>query len=190
MSLARRGRIAWRNHAAGWGLVPRLLHWLVAGLVLFLLGLGLYMGGVEDVFRQFELFQLHKSVGVVVWLLMLLRLGWRLRDPPPPSLPARAWEHRLARLVHGLFYVVLLVMPITGYLMASASTLEIPTRIFGLVELPHLLSPSERLETVFYTLHQWLGWLLMLGIALHLGGALKHHVIDRDATLRRMLIGR
>ncbi|MEX0870696.1 MAG: cytochrome b [Aquisalimonadaceae bacterium] len=177
-----------KNSHDGWGIVARGFHWLTAVLVLFMLGLGIYMVRVDDLFRQFELYQLHKSVGLVVLALMLLRLAWRLQDQAPPPI-GRAWERKTARAVHIFLYAALLIMPVTGFLLAAASPLEIPTMFFGVMEIPHPIEPDEDLEQRLILVHSTLAYVLGGVVAVHVAAALKHHILDRDATLRRMLRG-
>jgi cytochrome b561 len=180
------------NTATSWGWPAKALHWLVAALVLGLLALGFTMVWlVSDLGSKFRLYQLHKSFGVTVFALVLLRLGWRHHNPLVPAMPAnlRPWERRAALLTHRGFYVLLLLMPITGWLTASASPLGIPTIVFGLFQLPNPVGPNAALERVMSIVHGTLAVLLVLLLALHVGAALKHHLVLRDDVLARMLPG-
>jgi cytochrome b561 len=128
------------SQTARYTVIAILLHWLIAVLILGLLVMGFVMSALPfgSPFK-FPLFQWHKSFGILVLLLSLLRLGWRLRHPPPP-LPAgsKLWEKILARGTHWAFYGLMLGMPLVGWLAVSASSLGIPTILFGLVPWPHL----------------------------------------------------
>jgi cytochrome b561 len=184
--------MAMRNDAAAWGWPARLLHWLIALLVIGVWVLGKVMVDVpdEELARKFQLYQLHKSIGVTVFALALLRLAWRLANPVP-DMPAgmRAWERHAARVTHALFYLLLVAIPITGYLTAAASPLGIPTVIFGVIPLPHAIGPDEATESLLGEVHEALGTLLAVLLILHVLAALKHHFVDRDPVLRRMVRG-
>lgn len=181
--------MALRNAVDRWGWPAKLLHWLTALLVLFMLGLGFTMVWlVEDLGVKFRLYQLHKSVGVLVFALTLGRLAWRAVNPTP-ELPAtlRPWERSAARATHAALYALLLVMPLTGWIMAAASPLAVPTWVFGLVRLPHPVGPNEALAEVMEAVHGILALLLVALLLLHVGGALRHHLLLGDAVLLRML---
>ncbi|TVR99771.1 MAG: cytochrome b [Rhodospirillales bacterium] len=180
--------MGFRNTRDRWGVIAQGFHWLLAVLVIGMVGLGLYMVELPLGVRMLELYALHKSVGVLVFALMALRLAWRLANPTPaPAGPMKAYERRLAGVVHALFYVVLLSLPITGWLMSSAANFSVS--VFGLFTLPDLVTPDKGLEDTLKTAHLWLGWTLMGLFALHVAGAFKHHMMDGDDTLRRMVPG-
>lgn len=186
------------NDAESWGLVQRLLHWATAAIILFLLAVGVYMANfVDDLFARFALTQTHKSWGVVVFALGLARLGWRLASPAAPGLPAgtKRWEAAAARLTHVGFYALMIWIPVSGWLMASASTLQddygVKNMVFGLFELPDPFVPGDlALETALKTAH--IAGAVALGalLLLHVAAALKHHFVLRDGVLRRMSWGR
>jgi cytochrome b561/polyisoprenoid-binding protein YceI len=173
------------------------IHWLTVAAILIQLVLAWRMHGPRSP-ETFAVFQLHKSVGISILLLSLLRLGWRLANPPPP-LPATLapWERWLARLTHVGFYVILIVMPLTGWLMVSTSPLRLPTLLYGTVPWPDLpglagLSAATRkmLGEAGEVSHSLLALGLLGLLALHVGGALKHQLFDRDnPVLGRMLPG-
>lgn len=176
--------------AAAWGWPTKLLHWLVAAVAIGLLGLGFAMVWlVGDLAAQFRLYQLHKSLGVLALALVLARLAWRALNPVVPAFPAAmpAWERTAARLTHRALYALLLLLPLTGWAMASASPLGIPTVVFGLFTLPSPVAPSARLEDALRLVHGLLALALALLLLLHVGGALRHHFVSRDDVLRRML---
>ncbi len=151
---------------------------------------------VEDVARQFALYQTHKSWGFVIFALALVRIAWRLTHPAPP-LPADMCrlEAVLARGAHLALYLLMLMMPLSGWLMASASTLQeqfgLRNMVFGLFALPDPVQPgSEPLEALFRSIHVWSALAMAVILAAHVAAALRHHFIRRDAVLRRMLLGR
>lgn len=167
--------------------VAKTLHWLMAFAILFLIGFGLYMVGQPASMRTYRLFDFHKAVGMSLMVLAILRLAWRLYRPAPPMLTdgAKPWEIRMAHGVHIALYVLMITIPIVGWIGASASGL--PMSFFGLAPIPALVEADPRLQEIALSLHGWLNWLLIAAIALHIAGALKRHFIMRDATLRRML---
>lgn len=173
-----------------------LLHWLAAIIILALLGLGFIMTGMPDgnIELKFTLYQLHKSFGILLLLVALIRLVWRLKTPPPPPL-VEPLLHRAASAVHWALYAIMIVMPLVGWMMVSASPLRIPTEIFGLFELPHLPlfdggADRKELEHLFKEIHESMAFVLIGLIVLHVGAALYHHFIRRDATLLRMSPGK
>ncbi|MFN3591846.1 MAG: cytochrome b [Thermaurantiacus sp.] len=172
-----------------------VLHWVMALMILANLGAGFFL---EDLFNAddpalrdlgFQLVQLHKSVGLTVLTLAVVRLALRVREGFPP-LPAHMTvnERRLARVTHGGFYVLMLGLPMTGWLMSSASPLGFPTFWFGLFQWPNLPVPtSEELSKAFGNAHEVMAWVAVALLVLHVAGALKHHFLDRDDVLARMI---
>lgn len=171
-----------------WGWIAMALHWVLAVLVLGLTGFGLWMTGLEDGLEKFRLYQLHKSLGVVVFVLVLTRLGWRLANPTPP-LPGhlRPWERAAARFTHAGLYVLLLAQPLVGWVMSSASPLGIPTEVFGVLPLPDPVAPNEALYDVLAWVHFGVAMTILALVALHVAAALKHHFVLKDDVLKRML---
>ena len=186
-----------RNTSEGWGWLARLFHWGVAGIIIFLLGLGFYTANiVTDVYEQFGLVQLHKSWGFTVFVLVLLRLIWRAANPTP-ALPADMprWEKSVAHFGHLAIYALIIAMPLSGWLMASASELQelygIKNKVFGLFEMPDPFVPgSGELEGLFATIHFYCALALTAILAGHIAAALKHHFVEKDNILRRMITGR
>lgn len=183
--------------AGRYATVAIVLHWLIALLIVLQVSLAWRMGG-KPTPESFAVFQLHKSIGITVLLLSLIRLGWRLANPPPPE-PAglKRWERVLSLAVHWGFYVIMIGMPLTGWLTVSASRIEIPTLLYGVVHWPSMpgiadLAPAAK-KTAHLVGERGHG-LLALGIyalfALHVGGALKHQLFDRRTPiLPRMVPG-
>ena len=170
------------------------LHWTIALAILGLLVLGTVMVRIAPGSSlKFELYQLHKSVGFTVLVLSIVRLLWRLTHPAPP-LPAtlKPWEAVLARVTHIGFYVLMLAVPLSGWMMVSASVWNFPTVIFGTFTLPHLpvlstLAEKKPVEDALKEVHEWLAIGMFALFLLHVAGALKHQLILRDGTLARML---
>lgn len=172
-----------------------VLHWLIA-----LLLIGNFAGGLlmEDLFNSpdpasrqlgFTIAQLHKSIGLTILMLSLLRLGVRLVAGAPP-LPDHmtAVERFLAKLTHWGFYAVMILVPLSGWVMVSASPLGFPTVWFGLFEWPHLpIGTSKLVSGAASEAHEVMAFLGAGLFVLHVAGALKHHFFDRDDVLARML---
>ncbi|MEP3599058.1 MAG: cytochrome b [Stappiaceae bacterium] len=183
-----------RNTANSYGVLAIAFHWIMAFLILFMLGLGLYMHE-QDITAQrtFELYQLHKSFGFVALAMVILRLIWRLTNPTPALEPGmKAWEKALANLAHTVLYVLMFILPLSGWMMVSASPWDIPTIAFNVLHIPHLPIPEnwgtrESIEALFKQAHGLFAWLLILTLVAHIAAALKHHFISRDNTLRRMM---
>lgn len=175
-----------RSDATRWGSVAKAFHWIVAVFVIGMLIGGLTMVELPTSPDKFKLYALHKSFGITILVLMLLRLAWRSVDPRPRDVPGMApLVAFAAHAVHRLLYLALLAMPISGWVYNSAS--NFPLQWFKLVQLPAIVAPDPELKRLAHDVHEALALFIMLLLALHIAGALKHHFIDRDDTLRRML---
>lgn len=171
------------------------LHWVIALLILGNLGGGLafdwMISQADPAIKQaaFQGIQVHKAAGLTILMLSLVRLGNRMVEGFPP-LPAhmKGWEVALARVTHYGFYGLMIGMPLMGWLMVSSSPLNIPTSYFGLFIWPHLpTGVNTGLAKLAGSLHAAGGWAFVALLALHVAGALKHHFIDRDNVLARMI---
>ncbi len=166
------------------------LHWLIALLIIGMLALGFLMEDFPGSIRPLA-YTLHKSTGITILALSLFRLVWRLLNPPP-ALPAAMPRHLklAAKATHWLFYVLILAMPLSGWLMVSASQ-KYPTVFFWIGEVPFIPMPTgidgKATAHMFGDYHLWFAYSTLLLLALHLGAALKHHFVDRDTVLTRML---
>jgi cytochrome b561 len=163
----------------------RALHWLSALLVIGALAAGWTMVGLPFSPLKVKAFNWHKWIGITVLALTLLRIVWRATHKPPEPLPMPAWQRKVAHALHGLLYLLLLAQPLVGW--ANSSAAGIPVVWFGVLPLPDFVPHDKALAGNLEHLHGLLGLLLAVLIALHLLAALKHHFIDRDDTLRRML---
>lgn len=172
------------NSKDTYGIVSIVLHWLMALLLVGLLILGLYMVKLPISLEKLKLYGWHKEYGILALMLVVVRLVWRLANSTPHlSLPL--WEILAARIVHWSFYGFMIALPITGWLISSAAGL--PVSFFGLFVLPDLVSPNHDLMNLFEEIHEWLGYGLIATFLLHTSAALKHHFINKDDILRRML---
>jgi len=143
------------------------------------------MGGIEGLAR-FKAYNLHKSIGITILALISLRLLWRLTHSYPPSLAShKPWEKILAKLVHSSLYGLLFLMPLSGWAMSSAAGR--PVKFFDLFTLPDLVEPDKEMAGFLSSAHWYIAWAIIGLLSLHIAGALKHHIIDKDGTLKRML---
>jgi cytochrome b561 len=178
-----------RNTRLGYGWVAIVLHWAIAILIVGQWILGKVMKNIADQRLSFDLIQWHKSFGLLILALALLRLLWRLVNPHP-ALPADmgGLERRAAGWTHRWLYALMILLPLSGWAIASATVLEIPTFAFYLFVVPDLPMPrSDAAEALWTSVHQVLGWLLLGFVALHVAAALRHHFLLRDGILLRML---
>jgi cytochrome b561 len=175
----------WGNTREGYGLVAIGLHWLVAVTVLGLFGLGLWMVELTYYDPWYRTAPgIHKAVGVLLFIALVLRLLWRLGQPAPAPI-GRRWERALAGLVHALLYLLLFATMIAGYLISTADGRAV--EVLGLFAVPATFTGLANQEDIAGAVHFWLAWTLVGLVTLHALAALKHAFIDRDATLRRML---
>ena len=172
------------------------LHWAIAGMLLGLIWLGWNMHGPDG--REIEwAYQMHKSIGITVLMLTIVRVIWRVKNPPPP-LPdeMKSWEKTASHIVHLGFYAVMIGAPLAGWALASIAKVQVPTVLFGAVSWPHLpFLPGLSAETkaalynVIEFMHSKSAWLIIGMLALHVGGALKHEFSEEDGVLKRMIPG-
>lgn len=174
-----------RNNAVRYGFVAQGLHWIIAAMLIVQVALGKIADELPVGLDKLALMARHKSVGITILALALIRLAWRLIDRPPPPPPMPRWQHAAARLTHAAFYLLLFAMPVSGWLTSSAS--NYPVSWFGLFQLPDFVRPDEGLEHLFEDVHETLANVLIALAILHVVAALKHQFIDRDGLLMRML---
>ena len=173
-----------RGDATRWGSVAKLLHWTMAVGILATGVLGWWMVGLETSMAKIKVFALHKSIGLTLLALFLLRLLWRAVDRAPRELPAPRWQQSAARAVHGVLYLLIAVLPLSGWLFNSLS--GYPLQWFKLLNLPALSGKHPGFAPFMREVHEYLFWTLLLVLVMHAGAALKHHWVDRDDVLRRM----
>ena len=166
-----------------------LLHWLIAILVIAQFAWGWWMQGIpkQPVGPRVDAFNLHKSVGMTILALMVVRMLWRIGHRPPPLPPMPRWQATLARATHLALYALLVIQPLTGYLGSEFS--GYPVKYFGMT-LPAWAGKSVALKDLMSVVHLVTSWAIAAAVAVHVAGALKHVVIDRDGLLARMGIGR
>jgi cytochrome b561 len=174
-----------RNSTTRWGAIAQLLHWLIVALIILQVTLGEIaddLGGM----KKLAMLARHKSVGITILALALLRLLWRGGNPTPP-LPdtLRPYERFLAQFTHSALYFLLFALPLSGWLMSSAR--GFPVSWFGFVQLPDLVSRNRALYDAMLGTHHVLVWVLAAVALLHVAAALKHHFVLKDNVLKRML---
>ena len=169
-----------------YGRVAITLHWLLAIAILGSFSVGLYMHDLPLSPQKLKLYSWHKWAGVTIFLFVVVRLVWRLSHRPP-ELPSGmpAWQRKVAAATHVLLYLLMFAVPITGWLMSSAKGFQ--TVYFGVLPLPDLLVKDADLGDLLQQVHKLLNFSMAALVVAHLGAALKHHFIDRDEVLARML---
>jgi cytochrome b561 len=162
------------------------LHWLMALLLVGLFSVGLYMHELPLSPWKLKIYSWHKWAGVTAFLLVLLRIVWRATHRPP-ALPAAMppWQQWAAHAGHAALYLLMLAIPLSGWLMSSAKGFQ--TVYFGLLPIPDLLSKNKELGDLLREVHELLNWTLVLVVAGHAAAALKHHYVEHDDVLTRML---
>lgn len=176
-----------KNTNRQYGAIAILMHWSVAILIIGLFAMGIWMRGLGYYDSWYQTAPLlHKSLGLLVFFLLLFKLIWRVYDPAPaPEANLKIWERRLSKLVHGVLYLLPFIIIVSGYLIATADDNKVA--FFELFELPPLFKAFEHQEDIAGEVHEILSWVTIAIVALHALAAFKHHLIDKDATLSRML---
>lgn len=168
--------------------VAMAFHWLLALAIVASFGVGYYMSGLPFSPGRLKLYNWHKWAGVTILTLSALRLLWRLAHRPPADLPMPAWQARAAHLTHGLLYLLFFAVPLAGWGYSSAA--GFPIVWFGVLPLPDFVPVDKGLAETLKLAHKFLAYGLATLVLAHLAGALKHHFLDRDGLLLRMLPGR
>lgn len=180
--------MVWRNTSDGFGLVTRLLHWLMAVAILFMLVFGTRLAYIQPGLANLWLYGLHKSIGLCLLALVLVRLAWHWISPPPAPLGAPdLLPQRLARWGHLLIYLLLVAIPLSGWIASSASGID--TVLFGRWTVPAIAPVSAAWEDAGWAVHGALTKLLMAVLIVHVAAAAKRQLAG-DGTLRRMWSGR
>ncbi|MEO8011765.1 MAG: cytochrome b [Dokdonella sp.] len=168
-----------------WGTLAKSFHWLMALGIIGAGGLGLFMTGMDRGMDKLNVYALHKSIGLTVLALFLLRVLWRFVDRRPVDEPMPRIQRIGAHAVHGVLYLFMLAMPLSGWLYNSAS--GFPLQWFKAFNLPALVGKNEALAELAIDAHELMFWMLVGVFVAHVGGALFHHFFERDNTLLRML---
>jgi len=174
------------NPAPSYTRTAIILHWLVALLIFYAWPLGAYMTDMPLSPQKLHYYAWHKWAGVVVFVLAVARLAWRTGHPAP-AMPATmpAWQQRAAAGLHHLMYLLLLAIPLTGWVMSSAKGFQ--TVLFTVLPLPDLVAKDKALGDMLAEVHEALSWALAALVVAHVAASVKHHLVDRDDILVRML---
>ena len=176
-----------RNTSDQFGLVAKLIHWVIAVLILGLIWLGWYMVDLTyyDTWYNASL-TAHRSLGMIVLGLALFKVAWLMFSPTPEPLPTlKDWEHQSSKLVHWIVFVSMFVIPITGYVISTSEGAAVP--IFDWFDLPALFVASETTRDLAIDIHYYVAYAILAVVFVHAGAAFKHQFINDDGTLKRML---
>lgn len=162
-----------------------VLHWLAGFLIVGGFALGLWMTGLEISPAKLTWYSYHKWIGITVFLIALARLAWRRAHPPPMPVAMPEWQRKAAAATHVALYALMLAIPLSGWIYSSATGVSVA--YFGLVPLPDLVPKDKTLAAILKGIHVTLNYSLLALVIVHVGAALKHHLVDRDGVLARML---
>jgi cytochrome b561 len=178
--------VRWKNTQTEWGLASRLFHWFMAAAILIMFAVGFTMINLPTTPLKIDLFRFHKSLGLLLLLLAIMRLFWRSIHPVP-GLPAYLSDSEilLVRTGQYLMYALLILIPVSGWIINSAANL--PMQWFGLFDVPAITGPSIKIEDYAKTAHLTLIIILGLAICAHITAALRHHAIYKNNILNNML---
>jgi cytochrome b561 len=165
-----------------------VLHWLLALMIVGAFGVGIYMHELPVSPSRLKLYNYHKWAGVTILVLSALRLLWRLGHKPPADVAMPGWQAAVAHGTHGALYALFFIVPLVGWAYSSAA--GFPIVWFGVLPLPDFVPVDKALAAAIKPWHERSAWLMALLVALHLAGAIKHQLIDRDGLMDRMRPGR
>ena len=175
-----------KDTASRFGPISQGLHWLTVALFAAQFSIAFYADGLPRGLEKLEWYGRHKSIGVTVLALVLLRLIWR-RMNEKPTLPASMprWEQILAHGTQHMLYLIMVAMPISGLVMSWSA--NYPVSVYGWFTLPNMVAPDEALKEAMVVVHEVIAWMIIVLLSLHVAGALRHHFMLKDDVLRRML---
>jgi cytochrome b561 len=177
--------ISIKNTTERYGIGSISLHWLMAVLILGQIALGWYMSDLVRSPTKIKLIGLHKEIGILILIMVIIRISWRAINIAPSMIKLSYLDRMATQFVHNILYFFMFAVPISGWIMTATRGLAIS--FFGLFTLPGLAIPNNEISYLFNEIHVWLAYTLLFTIGLHVAGALKHHFIDKDTTLQRML---
>lgn len=174
------------RYTDSWSPIAIILHWMMALMILTQYVTGWIADEMESSPAKADLMTWHKSLGITVLLLLLLRTAWRWTHPaPPPPAESPPWEQRLSIAAHGLLYLLMAAVPLSGWLVASTSI--IPWKYWWLFPWPSIADTDKQLHAVAENVHALLFWILLVVVALHVAAALRHHFMKNNNVLLRMI---
>ena len=174
-----------RSSETRWGSMAKAIHWLMALGIIGNGVLGLIMDEMPRGMSKLNTFAIHKSIGLTLLALLLLRLSWRLFDRRPRDEPMPGWQRLAAHATHGVLYLFMLAIPLSGWIYNSAH--GNPLQWFKWFNVPALMEKNEAISDFAEEAHELMFWMLLVVLVAHVGGALVHHLFERDNTLLRML---
>jgi cytochrome b561 len=174
-----------RNTADTYGSLAKFLHWAIVLLIVPQYFLAEAAHDLPNGVEKLQLYTWHKSLGMLVLLLALVRIGWKLANRGLPGPVGEPWQRKAAAAGHGLLYLLILAQPLSGWLMSSAA--NYPVTLFGWFHFPALIGENHQLHESLEEVHEMLFTLMLIVVAVHIAAALYHHFILRDSVLRRML---
>ncbi len=167
-----------------WSLLSKAFHWLSAALIAVQIPLGFYADSLKLSTLKLDMFVWHKSLGMLVLVLVILRMLWRIKSTIPAPVSGAAIEKYLASTAHGLLYLLMLALPISGWVTSSAA--NFPVKLFWLIPLPAITGPDTALKSLAAEVHEICVFALIIILLMHIGAALRHHFLLRDSALKRM----
>lgn len=174
------------NTKKEWGSLSKIFHWTMGILIIGMLAMGLIMEGMDFSPFKIQLYAVHKAIGMIIFAFVALRILWMAFSKRPKELDSYTFaEQYLSRIIHMLLYIGMIGMPLSGWLMSSAS--NFPISIFGFFTVPQLIAPNEEINQLMKQIHTACAYSLIGAVGLHIIGALKHQFIDKDITVTRML---
>lgn len=174
-----------KNTTKSWGLISKTLHWVIAGLFIYLFYLAITMTGMENGAEKWKLYAEHKQFGVLVGILVLFRILWKVMSKSP-DIPygTEKWKENLAKITHFILYAIMIGFPLSGYLMSMSGGHGI--EFFG-YSLPNFVGENKELGNIAHSIHSILEYVTYIVVGLHVVGALYHHFVEKDNILKRML---
>lgn len=173
------------NDKDRYGAIAKILHWITALAIVGMFPFAWWMTDLPLGLQKLEMYGLHKSAGVLVLIVTVGRLAWRAINPKPEFLGTADWQRKASDVTHYAMYGCLLALPIIGILHSNAA--NFPISVFGLFTVPSLIAPDRAWVEPLSEAHEVVGIALLVLLGLHVAAALKHHLFDRDDTLRRMM---
>jgi len=175
-----------RNSMDRYGLIAISFHWLMAIIIIGLIALGVYMVPLSVSSLKLKLYRWHKEFGLIILYLIFFRLAWRLADRTPSLLGQLPWWQKIAaKTVHATLYFFMFIVPMTGWLLTSAT--GFPVSFFGWFLMPDLVQPNEVVRVWMVFSHKWLSYIMAGLICVHIAATIQHYVVHKDNILRKML---